>query len=369
MSSLSPLAPSSPTDVQRLLQHLDTGGLAVLPTDTVPGLAASAAFSGAAARLASAKGSPNDRPFSLHLRSLGELRALVPAPPPGMAAWLTAHLPGPWTVVLPKAWVALPSNWDWPWDTVGIRLPDSRAWAAWAAHLTAPLFMTSVNDAGQPPVYGAELEAWVDARPDVLLAVDPTEIGEASPSTVVAFDPLPRVLRDPAGAGAALRLPGQRVLCVCTGNTCRSPLAEALLRRELAAAWGVDPEQLPELGWEVRSAGTMGLGGAPASDGSLQAGAEHGLDLRAHRSASLEERLAQGADLILGMTESHLAVLPPGLRAELFDPTGRTVPDPFGGPIDLYRQTLLRLQEAAEARVRAFSAWPESGQSSVTAAR
>lgn len=361
------LQPDQAADVAELVAHLSDGGLAVLPTDTVPGLAAEVAQPGAARRLAEAKGSAQGRPFSIHLRSEEELRALVPAPPPGLAAWLSRQLPGPWTVVLPKAWVALPREWDWPWETVGLRLPADPSWLAWGRQLSAPLLMSSINAAGEPPLVGDALAAWCAERPQVLLAVDPIQIFPSAASTVVSFDPLPRVLRQ-EGATQELSLPGQRVLCVCTGNTCRSPLAERLLCREIAAAWGVEEEHLAQLGWIVRSGGTMGFGGAPASEGSLQVAAEQGLDLSAHRSASLDDRMQNGIDLVLGMTESHLAVLPPGLQGELFDPAGRPIPDPYGSSTEVYRQTLVALQAAAEARVRALSAWPESGQTSVTGA-
>ena len=164
MAGSAPLRPDQPTEVATLIAHLGAGGLAVLPTDTVPGLAAEITQPGAADRLAEAKSSTPGRPFSLHLRSEQELRAPVPAPPPGMAAWLAHHLPGPWTVVLPRSWVALPREWDWPWETVGIRLPGGDAWRQWGHQLAAPLLMTSINPAGEPPLVGEALQSWCAAR-------------------------------------------------------------------------------------------------------------------------------------------------------------------------------------------------------------
>jgi protein-tyrosine phosphatase len=140
-----------------------------------------------------------------------------------------------------------------------------------------------------------------------------------------------------------------RLLFVCSGNTCRSPLASALAERELTG-----------LGWsvEVRSAGLGAVSGAPASEGSLRVGARHGLDLSGHRSRPVDDELLRWADLILVMSPSHLARLgelgAAGKAAQLDafaradsgdEESGAGVPDPFGGDDQDYEDTYLILEE------------------------
>jgi protein-tyrosine-phosphatase len=136
-----------------------------------------------------------------------------------------------------------------------------------------------------------------------------------------------------------------RVLCVCTGNICRSPLAEALLRRELKAR-GVD-------GFEVRSAGTGAWEGTPASEGAYLIGLEHDLDLSSHRAQLLTRELVKGSDVIFAMARHHRT------RAQELGGEGRVhvlgeyvglagpaaeVGDPFGSDLEVYRQTYEQLE-------------------------
>ena len=147
-----------------------------------------------------------------------------------------------------------------------------------------------------------------------------------------------------------------RLLFVCSGNTCRSPLAAALAQRELGT-----------LGWrvEVRSAGVSALAGTPASSGSLDAGTRHGLDLSAHKSREVDAAVIDWADLILVMSPSHLvrlAQLGGAAKAALLDAfaygeeggddVGGGIPDPFGGDDEAYEATYRTLEDLVGKALR-----------------
>lgn len=137
----------------------------------------------------------------------------------------------------------------------------------------------------------------------------------------------------------------KRVLFVCTGNICRSPLAEVLLKRALAER-GLD-----DVG--VASAGTGAWDGAPASEGAYLVALERGLDLSSHRARLLTREIVEDTDLILTMARHHRArVHELGGEGRVFvlgEFAGRSgeeaeVGDPFGGDLEVYRDTCAELE-------------------------
>jgi len=145
------------------------------------------------------------------------------------------------------------------------------------------------------------------------------------------------------------------VLMVCTGNICRSPMAEGLLRHMLPETWGRDIR--------VRSAGTHGLDSAPASDFAIQAAAELGVDIGGHRARSLDPEMVSRADLILVMEPFHREIVARAVpseeksRVRLLTDFERprqsdTIDDPYQHPLEDYRICVRRIRQCLEGVVR-----------------
>ena len=137
------------------------------------------------------------------------------------------------------------------------------------------------------------------------------------------------------------------ILMVCSGNTCRSPMAEGLFRR----LWKDIGEPYPI---DIASAGVSAISGFPASREAVEVMARRGIDISCHRSRSVEFEDIQKADLVITMTRGHKAVLAlgyPELAHKVFtlsemisDEDLGDVPDPFGQDLEMYEYTAYLLE-------------------------
>ena len=300
---------------------LRDGALVVFPTETVYGVAANAANADAVKRLRKAKGRGFTQPFTVHLSSRAEAQQYV-SRPPALARRLSRKAwPGPVTLICPageleKEPIAQVVSADGLGEVfsngkVGLRCPDHALARELIRQAGVPVVASSANRAGKPPPVDLR-DALRDLDGVVEFAFDGGRTRLSAASTIVEITPDNWVIQRQGAIDERTirRMVKSVILMVCTGNSCRSPLAEYMFRAKLAERLGLSYEELAAQGYAVVSAGTLGCSGLPISDGSCAELAARGIDAATHRSQPLTIELVQQCERIYCMSGEHrLAVL------------------------------------------------------------
>ncbi len=338
--------------VHRAVQALVEGRLVVFPTETVYVVAASAFDERAVERLSQICREPGSGPLTLAVKSTDEAFDYVPRIPRVGLRLARRCWPGPVTLQLDDAQndsliQRLPTRVKEavaPAGVIRLRVPAHQLIASALRLLAGPLVIAGAHRPGEPDSVTAQ-EAMQRIGKEVDVVIDAGRCKLAQPSTIAYVDhqgfELPRI-----GAISETnlkRLASWIAVVVCTGNTCRSPMAEALLRKRISAKVGCTLDELEERGIMVMSAGVAATPGVRPSPEAVAAMKQRGLDLSMHESQPLTDRLVRFADIILTMTHGHrdaiVASFPDAAaRTHIISKNRGDVSDPIGGPPDLYHR-------------------------------
>lgn len=323
--------------IEKAVAILAQGGVIAFPTETVYGIAARADKDIAVNRLYSLKGQRQDKPFSIALGDprLALSRYFLPLDPFGYKL-VENFWPGPLTIVYYQKEEA-----D---KKIGIRIPDHFIASQILKRIDFPIFLPSANRSNQKEALaGSEVEAIFGSSIDLI--IDAGKVEHKKPSTVVDLTYKPfKILREGAVSEqeiAAIFIT-KRILFVCTGNSCRSPIAEYLLREYLKREKGALAQR-----YQIFSAGIAANQGASPSSKSQKIMSEYeGIDMSGFKATQITRQMILSSDYIFAMEDFQVESIinkVPSAKARVFNlkkllPSGSDyIPDPIGQSTAFYQ--------------------------------
>lgn len=339
---LDPVSPDAQA-LQRAAGVLKNGGLVIFPTETVYGIGANMQSAAAVERLYAIKKRPANKPFSIHLSNADAVEQYAKDVP--AVAWhlMDAFWPGPLTLILKGI----------SYPTVGLRLPDNRIALDLIAGAGVPVVAPSANISDkEAPVDFSQAIKDFDGVVEVALDGGRTKFGIESSIVDASVHPA-KIVRVGAVKQDMLEavLRQKTVLFICTGNTCRSPLAKFYLEKRLKDAGRDDVT--------VLSRGIMAMEGMGASPEVRKLLLDEGIDATSHISQRIGPEAIKRSDIILVMEKMHeeeiKRMMPQAAHkvfllkefAKIHDDT-LNILDPIGKPLEVYQDVFAVIKEAAE---------------------
>ncbi len=344
---------------------LAEGGLVVFPTETVYGVGANAADPAAVARLREIKQRLDGKPFTVHVGSRSAVDRFVPGLK-GVGRRLTEKAwPGPLTIIFPVEDVsAAPVIRETSLEhapamyhegTIGIRCPDDSYALELLQRAGVPVVAASANPAGAgAPVDADEAAAALGGQVYLVLDAGRARYGRASTIVRVDADGYEVVREGVYDARTLRRLTSVNFLLVCSGNTCRSPMAAGILRRLLAERLGCSEKDLEDKGYHVESAGTSAYAGARVSEPAVRIMSGRGIDVADHRARSVAVEQLHRADHVLVMTRGHaetLRAMAPSAAERVRMLAEGDIEDPVGQPDEAYARCAAQIEKALRKRL------------------
>jgi L-threonylcarbamoyladenylate synthase len=351
--------------IGRAVTLLKGGGVVVLPTETVYGAAGVLTHDKAITRLKTIRqstGGQNQQPLTIHLarrdqamRYLGEVgeigRRLMTKLWPGPVA-LVFSVPGDRRTAVAGE-LGVKESDLYSDGTIMLRCPDHIVATDVLSRVDEPVVLTVAGGSPQGPA--SAIAAQLSDSVDLIFDAGTTKFSR--PSTILRVkDNGYDIVRAGVYDGRIIeRMLRTTLLFICSGNTCRSPMAESLARVAMAKKLNVPPDDLEKKGVIIMSAGAFAMAGSRATPQAVEAVKSMGADLTRHRSRPLTVELIHQADYIFTMSRNHAsavtALVPSASEKTMtLDPDG-DIEDPIGGDLELYRQLAAYMQQIIDQRL------------------
>ncbi len=352
-------------EIKEAAELVDSGGLAAFPTETVYGIACRVEAE-SLAKLDDIKGRGLDKYYTLHIGRKTDVDTYVPTMGLRVKKLTKKAWPGPLTIVfklskddIEKQRGSLQKDVFerlYRDNSIGIRCPDNSIAALLLQMTKNPVVAPSANVTGQEAATDAEeVIARFSGQIDLLLDGGPCKYKKSSTVVKIGKKEL-EILRDGVYSEEEVKAMSEvRFLFVCTGNTCRSPMAEGMFRKYLAEKLQCDVDQLEKIGYKVSSAGVINMADFPASEEAASACAEKNVDIRAHRSQTLTQQLVKESDFIYGMSRTHcervIALCPEAADRCVLLAGNEEIADPIGRPQEFFRECAGLIEKAVKERI------------------
>ena len=351
--------------IEQVARLIDTGKLVAFPTETVYGIACRVKKD-LLDRLDTIKAREPGKRYSLHIGRQDDLHNYIPNIGLRAKKLIEKAWPGPLTIVfelnqqdIEKVCGSLGREVFenlYKDNTIGIRCPDQPIASKLLQLTQNPVVAPSANMKGCKPAFEPnEVLEQLSGQIDFLLDAGPCKYEKSSTVVKIGKKKL-QILRPGFYSQAQLEQMSEvKFLLVCTGNTCRSPMAAGIFRKFLAEKLQCELDELEKNGYKVGSAGMLDMNGAPASPEAIMACAGKGIDIRKHASQALTNQLISESDFIFVMSRLHYQRII-SLSAEAESKCkllaeNKEIDDPIGQVQQIYNNCADTIEEAVKRRI------------------